>query len=415
MLRQTVESTDRRRVLHFGDQSTPVDLGAFVDVAAGHDVRRPLRFEIGWRPADPLEVTDVKTDCRYEGVDLRFSAELKATPANPPRLAVHRMRYALSGGSRNMSLGLQRNARGEYQVLPEDFHAVRTLGRKWPVSAPTHFHGFPDDVSTRFQNLEFASDLTLALEEELTSMAYLGPLREPPIRLYRWSGEEPDHVGWRGERAVEALLAGASRRFQSKPRHRYKEMQVVVAGWLKQLGVIDDFSVQSIRRGGDQYEVRVRSPQRSTEVLLTDVGFGVSQVLPVVVQCFYAGENDILIFEQPEIHLHPSVQAGLADLFIDALHIREEGVSRDLQVIVESHSEHFLRRLMRRIAEGEIALDDVALYFARPGQKGSHLEELEVDEVGGIRNWPEDFFGDQMADIAAQAEQAMQRRMAAVE
>lgn len=413
MLRQTVESPDRRRVLHFGDQSTPVDLGAFIDVAPGHDVREPLDFALQWRPPKPLEVTDVKTGCIYTGVDLTFSAQLKALQPKLPRLAVQSMEYALSGGENPMRLGLRRNTKGEYVVNAEGFHAVRTLGRKWPVSAPTHFHGFPDDINTRFQNLEFAADLTLALEQELTSMAYLGPLRERPERLYRWSGEEPDHVGWRGERAIEALLAGADRRFQAMPGSHYKPMQVVVANWLKRLGVIDDFAVRAIREGGDQYEVRVRSPQRRTEVLLTDVGFGVSQVLPVLVQCFYAPRDSVLILEQPEIHLHPGVQAGLADLFIDALRIREDGAQRNLQLIVESHSEHLLRRLMRRIAENKIPLDDVALYFVRPGPRGSHIAPLEVDEDGTIRNWPDDFFGDQMSDIAAQADRAMQRRLGA--
>lgn len=313
-----------------------------------------------------------------------------------------------------MRLGLRRNAKGEYVVHADGFRPVRTLGRKWPVSPPTHFHGFPDDVNTRFQNLEFAADLTLALEQELTSMAYLGPLRERPERLYRWSGEEPDHVGWRGERAVEALLAGANRQFQAKPGAHYKPMQVVVANWLKALGVINDFALKPLRVGGDQYEVRVRSPQRSTEVLLTDVGFGVSQVLPVLVQCFYAPRDSTLILEQPEIHLHPGVQAGLADLFIDALRIREDGAKRNLQLIIESHSEHLLRRLMRRIAENKISLDDVALYFVRPAPRGSLIEPLEIDEAGTIRNWPEDFFGDQMSDIAAQAERALQRRLGAL-
>ncbi len=418
MLRQTVESSDRRRVLHFGDKGTPVDLGAFIDVISGHDARRPLSFSLSWRPPEPLLATDVRTSCVYEGVDLSFSAELRSTQstqkANPPRLVVQELEYALTGGKRDMRLGLRRNARREYSVTSDGFHPVRTLGRKWPVSAPTHFHGFPDDVNTRFQNLEFAADLTLALEEELTSIAYLGPLREPPERLYRWSGEEPDHVGWRGERSIEALLAGADRRFQRKKRHRYRELQVIVAEWLKQLGVIDEFEVRSIRRGGDQYEVRVRAPHGRDYVLLTDVGFGVSQVVPVVVQCFYANANDVLILEQPEIHLHPSVQANLADLFIEALRIREDGAERGLQLIVESHSEHFLRRLMRRVAEGVISLDEVALYFARPGAQGSRLEPLEIDELGSIGNWPEDFFGDQMSDIAAQAERAMERRLAAV-
>ncbi|MEB3267176.1 MAG: DUF3696 domain-containing protein, partial [Leptolyngbya sp.] len=143
-------------------------------------------------------------------------------------------------------------------------------------------------------------------------------------------------------------------------------------------------------------------------VLITDVGFGVSQVLPVLVLCYYAQPGSTVIFEQPEIHLHPSVQAGLADVFI------EVAQQRNLQIIVESHSEHLLRRLQRRIAEGEtISHEQTALYFCDMDDTGtSHLTPLALDEFGNINNWPPHFFGDEMGDLVAMSEAALQRRLA---
>ena len=143
---------------------------------------------------------------------------------------------------------------------------------------------------------------------------------------------------------------------------------------------------------------------------LTDVGFGVSQVLPVIVECFYVPRRSIVIFEQPEVHLHPSVQADLADLFVDAIRAEEDGKPRECQFIIESHSEHFLRRLQRRIAEEALSEQDAALYFVHTGADGARLEELDVDAYGNIRNWPEGFFGDEMADLVARTE-AQARRM----
>ena len=130
--------------------------------------------------------------------------------------------------------------------------------------------------------------------------------------------------------------------------------------------------------------VRVR--EGSSEVNLTDVGFGLSQLFPVIVECFYVPRNSTIIFEQPEIHLHPSVQAGLADLFIETIQAREEGEDRNIQLLVESHSEHFLRRLQRRIAEEQLSQDDVAIYFCEPGPQGSSIRELDVDLFGNISN-----------------------------
>lgn len=414
MLRQTVESPDRKRVLHTGDLTTPVDLGGFSDLVSSRDTKKRLEFALEWSRASPLEIHDVKSGSRIQGTDLRFDATIGATGSSPPRLQVEKYKYQLTSlDGRQLRLGSHRDTSGNYQVTAEGVAPVRTLGRKWPVSAPSHFHGFPDDLRTRFQNLDFAADLTLALDEQLNALSYLGPLREKPGRLYRWSGEEPGHVGWHGERTVEALLAGRNRKFNAAPKQKLLPLQQVVAGWLKRLGVIDSFSVSAIGSGREEYEVRVRAPGGSQEVLLTDVGFGVSQVLPVIAECFYSQPNSTVIMEQPEIHLHPAVQAGLADLFLEAVTMRENGRARNTQLIIESHSEHLLRRLLRRIAEGAVDPKMVRCYIISPGRKGSTIEPLQVDELGNVHNWPADFFGDPSADIVAQSRSARERRRAA--
>lgn len=114
--------------------------------------------------------------------------------------------------------------------------------------------------------------------------------------------------------------------------------------------------------------------------------------------------------EQPEIHLHPQVQAELADVFISAIRSRENGSARNVQLIVESHSEHFLNRLQRRIAEGDITPNDVAIYFCKRVGSATELEPLEVNLYGDIENWPENFFGDDMADLTARTVAAMNRQ-----
>ena len=126
---------------------------------------------------------------------------------------------------------------------------------------------------------------------------------------------------------------------------------------LKEMGLITSFSVAEIAKGSNIYQAKVEVDKGSPEVLLTDVGFGVSQVLPVIVLLNHVPEGSTVILEQPEIHLHPEVQSGLADAIIG---IAE---TRDLQVIVESHSEHLLRRLQRRVADETISADLVRLYF----------------------------------------------------
>ena len=138
--------------------------------------------------------------------------------------------------------------------------------------------------------------------------------------------------------------------------------------------------------------------------MITDVGFGVSQLLPVLVLCYYAPENSTIILEQPEIHLHPKVQSDLADVLIDVVK------NRNVQIILESHSGLLLHRLQRRIAEEQIAAEDTALYFCQINDGTSEIERLKVDEYGNISNWPQDFFGDDIGDLVEKTKVEMQRR-----
>jgi predicted ATPase len=175
------------------------------------------------------------------------------------------------------------------------------------------------------------------------------------------------------------------------------------------LGLLDSFVAKKIAPNRKDYEVRVKTRGSSKDVDLTDVGFGISQVLPVVVESFYVPRHSTVIIEQPELHLHPRVQSELADLFVAAIHARENNEDRCIQFIIESHSEHFLQRLQRRVAEGVLKPEDVALYFCEPGREGSSLRELDINLCGDISNWPEDFFGDPMTDLSARMEAAAAR------
>jgi predicted ATPase len=197
--------------------------------------------------------------------------------------------------------------------------------------------------------------------------------------MYTWAGEVREHVGWTGKWAVEALLASADREMTFGPKQRKRRVPEIVAEWLRDMRLLDSFRTRPIAAHRKEYEVVVRAKGSPEDVALTDVGFGVSQVLPVVVACLYVPANSTIIPEQPELHLHPSVQASLADLFIDAIHAREKGEERYIQRIVESHSEHFLRRLQRRIAEETLSRESAALYFCEASRGKSEIRALDVD------------------------------------
>lgn len=400
LFKQTAESLDRTRVLHFGDERSLIDLGTYTDLIYRHDGSLPLYFNIDWTTEKPIEVLDParKSTVLLSSSDMSFEVEISQHGERESlRLAVNELQYSL--GDATFGLRERPADPGSYDLVSEGIAIKRRPGRPWPLPEPIKNYGFPDQVANYFQNADFLADLALAFEDLMGEISYVGPLRENPHRIYFWSGERPATVGPRGDLAVEAILAARSEerkigRGTGRGR-RYVLFETRIASWLEEMGLIESFAVRPIGRGRKEYEVRVRKVAEGPEVLITDVGFGVSQVLPVIVQCYYAPENSLIVFEQPEIHLHPSVQAALADVFIDA------AVERNVQILVESHSEHLLRRLQRRIAEEAVSSRDVALYFTSIDAGDSHLEPLDVDEFGNIRNWPEGFFGDELGELTA--------------
>jgi hypothetical protein len=411
-LQQTARSTDRRRALHLGDTSSLIDLGTFADCLHGHDLQQPLSFDLGWTLPRLMDVRNpLEAEARYQGDRMRLNVSLVANKAQQPE--VQTLRYAMSLGDKEvLDVALERDDKRKLNLTSAHYAFKMADGRKWPLEEPEKFYRLSDTSMARYKNAGFLADFALATESMLERISYLGPLRSHPQRIYQWSGDTPPSVGQMGENAIGAILAaqGEGRRLNRQVGHHTKGFAEFIAAWLKDLGVIHDFSVRPVAQGRKEYEVLLRTHAKAPEVKITDVGFGISQVLPALVQAFYCPPHSTVWMEQPEIHLHPQVQAELADVFISATQAREGGKPRDVQLIVESHSEHFLNRLQRRVAEGLVRPEDVAVYFCRRAGSATELEPLKLNMFGDIENWPENFFGDEMADIAGRTIAAMKRK-----
>lgn len=417
VLKQTVESTDRALVLNLGDERALADIGTFRDLVHGHDAAGGIEWGLTWTPAKEFVLEDPERPnaTLFAPRSIRFDARVEEVGhRGAPRLVVDWFQYSFAGNGRKPMEQCFKMQRGgddgdEYELSATEFELRRPRGRPRRLSSPVKCYGFSDQVFAYYQNVGFLGDLQLAFEELLTHTYYLGPLREYPRRQYVWAGGQPSDMGRRGERTIDALLASRARGddIARGPRKRRRSLEWVVASWLKGLGLIHSFEVRPISERSNLYQVWVRKTPRSAEVFITDVGFGVSQILPVLALCYYVPEGSTVILEQPEIHLHPSVQAGLADVLIDAVKTRR------VQLLLESHSEHLLRRLQRRIAEGALDASEVALYFCTMANADSKLDPLNVDPYGNISNWPADFFGDELGELAAMVTAGIDRQLAA--
>ena len=407
LLKQTRNATDRRLMLDFGGPGDMVNLGTFDDAVHQHDRKQVIGWLLDWTLSNVLTIEnpwETSSDPLFKDdrLQVRCSVEFRSKNLRPQELA-----YRFNDVDFRLRSKTRPKGAFDLSTGAPHFGFVRNPGRPWPLPHPVKSYLFPSQAKTYFQNAYFLGDFELEYEKLMDSIYHLGPLREYPRREYHWAGSSPEDVGQRGERVVDAILAATARGETRNFGYRTwrKPFQEMIAYWLRTLGLIREFHVEEIAEGTNLYRAIVRTSSSTAKTLLTDVGFGVSQVLPVLVLLYYVPEGSTVLMEQPEIHLHPKVQSGLADVMLNV------AAARKVQIIVESHSEHLMRRLQRRVAERDASSEDVKLYFVSLQGSQAHLSDLRLNEWGEIENWPENFFGDEMGEIAAITEASLKRKM----
>jgi len=242
--------------------------------------------------------------------------------------------------------------------------------------------------------------LVASVGDVFGNIRYLGPLRDDPKPVYGIaSSADPSDVGVKGEftAAVLDLYSEQLVRctlptdFLGQPRSY--PLKKVVQDWLHYFGLAE--AVVTSEEGKLGHSLWVRPAGISRDVDLTNVGVGVSQVLPIVVMSLMAEPGSVLLFEQPELHLHPRVQSRLGDFFL--------AMSRTgRQCVVETHSEYLINRLRLRVAESrprKALHDDMIIYFVERDETASRFLKVEMNEYGAIPDWPRGFF-DQGPDEA---------------
>ncbi|UUN27896.1 DUF3696 domain-containing protein [Streptomyces sp. FIT100] len=232
------------------------------------------------------------------------------------------------------------------------------------------------------------------VEQRLKSISYLGPLRSLPKRTYRISAEIPTDVGRDGEFAPELLF-----------RRGNDQVHSAVNKWLRTLGYGE---LRFTAPADDFFQVHLRQEGKSgLDVNLAHCGVGLSQLLPMLVQGAITPAGGTLISQQPEIHLNPAQQCKVADFLL-------ETAMQGKRVIVETHSEHVLLRIRRRIAEGQIDSNDVAIYFLDKENDRTVIERIQVGENAEVdpSAWPAGFFEEQLEDSFALAVAQSRRKRA---
>ncbi len=268
------------------------------------------------------------------------------------------------------------------------------------------------------------------VRDYLSAMTYVGPLREIPSRKYR-PRLSPDESRWAQGLAawdllysdpsgklleeVNSWLGGEERLKTGYRLEKFQFKEVPVPSRFHQLferGLSEDDlgELQELYATlSGRSEIALRDFEKGIIVAPSDVGVGISQMIPVIVGCLRS-QQGILAIEQPELHVHPAIQVGLGDLFIQAVQTSESIVGAGKTLLVETHSEHIMLRLLRRIREttenevppGVIGLSpgDLSVIYVESGDGGVRFRPLRVSQDGDfVDRWPHGFFAERAEEL----------------
>lgn len=273
--------------------------------------------------------------------------------------------------------------------------AVETLGyRSWELAAPGRL-GLISMVGgdgASLSALQYLNHCALGLLDFAQSIRYLGPLRDEPRVVYplgRGSRHLP--VGSHGEYTADLLARMHSRLTRyTDPAGTALQQPLLdaVSTWVEYLGIGSRISVGDRGKLGRTIRLEMNGADRD----LTTVGVGASQLLPVIVTLLAADPGTLILFEQPELHLHPAVQSRLGDFLATA--------RPDVRLVVETHSESLINRLRLRVVEQRLDPSQIVILFGEQIQGVTQFRRLELNEFGDLNEWPKGFFDEGEQDAA---------------
>jgi predicted ATPase len=232
---------------------------------------------------------------------------------------------------------------------------------------------------------EFATDDISHIFDETNKnqdVNYISAFRQAPRRTYLEKIKADFRIGTEGEDYIDQIVDW-DKRSNGKIKQLIKTM--------KELDLIEDIKIN--RLGGGRFEVLVKPVNSNGFSALSDVGSGVSAFMPIVVADIQLPDSSTLFLAEPEIHLHPSVQAKFIDYMIHKIN------TTDKNYVIETHSEYFLNRIRLAIVKEELKKEAIKVYFLENTKEDANVFDVDFTTTGAIKNAPKTFFKTYMMDV----------------
>ncbi len=209
----------------------------------------------------------------------------------------------------------------------------------------------------------FLESCQKAIERTLRDTLYLGPFRQSPLRRYPFRGMSASEVGAQGEATITML---ASEYVQAQDRPHIKQIN----GWLADMGLAKKVDVARVGTS-DLFDVKLTMTD-GEKLSIADLGYGLSQVLPVLTQCSFCPKGATLLFEQPELHLHENAAQRLAPIFV------ETAKKKEANVVLETHSKELVYEFLQLVRKKELKVEDIAIFMVRRVDGASQYTPVKV-------------------------------------
>ncbi|GEN35077.1 AAA family ATPase [Aneurinibacillus danicus] len=432
LLKQTFEEKHPQLML----DGPYVSLGSFKEIVYNYDIDKEITFtlEISYDLQEQNYkhsfinrihkfVNRITSEPRR--VDLLLSFGFKEIQ-DEICVSTYKVTYKIhtkSGRCVKSKLKVKRLSSGKYDITienePEEIKNANRFSEKnfsnceveFSGLFPIEFHGIFRGYTGNYGQIPsfYSHAVSDLIAYALQQVSYIGPLRGEPQRLYQYTNV-PKQMDRSGHYAAYFFNKEKNKpiTYFTSPTAEQKEgtLAEAVNHWLS-----EQFKITQ-EANTDQLHEKVlhvyltAGTESELPVNLAGVGFGIGQLLPIIVEGLRLPQGSLFIIEQPEVHLHPYAQSVLGDFM---LCLARKGVS----VIVETHSDHMIHRLRRRIvedAQGKMQ-EQIGMFFVvNPGGKGAKLQELIIDELGIIQNWPPGFFDQSEKELKELFKAQMERR-----